>query len=148
MEKIRWKDEYSVGVEKIDRQHRHLFEIINRLIDRSGSSGDSKLVSETLTEMLNYAKEHFTTEEELMQEYGYPEIESHKEQHIYFFKTTAELSISALNNQSINAPNNQSVVLREIVEFLKLWLTLHILKCDMKYKEFFKAKIPAKAVFS
>jgi hemerythrin len=140
MEKIRWKDEYSVGVEKIDRQHRHLFEIINKLIDHSGSSGDSALVSETLTEMLNYAKEHFTTEEELMQEYGYPEIESHKEQHIYFFKTTAELSINALNKQSM--------VLREIVEFLKIWLTFHILKCDMKYKEFFKAKIPAKAVFS
>jgi hemerythrin len=135
MEKISWKEEYSVGVEKIDRQHRHLFEIINKLIDRSGSSSDSALVSETLTEMLNYAKEHFTTEEELMQEYGYPEIESHKEQHIYFFKTTAELSINALNNQSM--------VSREIVEFLKLWLTLHILKCDMKYKEFFKAKIPA-----
>ena len=140
MEKICWKKEYSVGVEKIDRQHRHLFEIINKLIDRSGSSGDSGLVSETLTEMLNYAKEHFTTEEELMQEYGYPEIESHKEQHIYFFKTTAELSINALNKQSM--------VSREIVEFLKLWLTLHILKCDMKYKEFFKAKIPAKAALS
>ena len=139
MEKVRWKDEYSVGIEKIDRQHRHLFEIINKLIDRSAASSDSKLVSETLTEMLNYAKEHFTTEEELMQEYGYPEIESHKEQHIYFFKATAELSINALNNQSM--------VSREIVEFLKLWLTLHILKCDMKYKEFFKAKIPAKAAF-
>jgi hemerythrin len=140
MGKIRWKDEYSVGVEKIDRQHRHLFEIINKLIDHSAASSDSKLVSETLTEMLDYAKEHFTTEEELMQEYGYPEIGPHKEQHIYFFKTTAELSISALNNQSM--------VASEIVEFLKLWLTLHILKCDMKYKEFFKAKIPAKAVFS
>jgi hemerythrin len=140
MEKICWKDEYSVGVEKIDRQHRHLFEIINKLIDRSASSSDFKIVSETLTEMLKYAKEHFTTEEELMQEYGYPEIEQHKEQHIYFFKTTAELSINALNKQSM--------VASEIVEFLKMWLTLHILKCDMKYKEFFKAKIPAKAVLS
>ena len=140
MEKICWKEEYSVGVEKIDRQHRHLFEIINKLIDRSGSSGDSGQVRETLTEMLNYAKEHFTDEEELMQEYGYPEIESHKEHHIYFFKTTAELSINALNNQSM--------VSREIVEFLKLWWTLHILKVDMKYKEFFKSKIPAKAACS
>ena len=140
MEKISWKDEYSVGVEKIDRQHRHLFEIINKLIDHSGTSKDPELVSETLTEMLNYAKEHFTTEEELMQEYGYPEIESHKEQHIYFFKTTAELSINALNKQSM--------VLREIVEFLKIWLTFHILKVDMKYKEFFKAKIHPVAEYS
>ena len=135
MEKVSWKDEYSVGIEKIDHQHRHLFEIINKLIDHSGTSKDPGLVSETLTEMLNYAKEHFKTEEELMQEYGYPEIELHKEQHIYFFKTTAELSVNALNKQSM--------VASEIVEFLKLWWTRHILKCDMKYKEFFKAKIPA-----
>ena len=139
MEKISWKEEYSVGVEKIDRQHRHLFEIINKLIDRSGSSSDSALVSETLTEMLNYAKEHFTTEEELMQEYGYPEIESHKEQHDYFIDTTAELAVSFMDNRNTTAG--------EIAEFLKLWLTLHILRCDMKYKEFFKAKIPAKAAF-
>ena len=135
MEKICWKDEYSVGVERFDHQHQHLFEITNKIIEHSGTSEDSGLVSETLTEMINYAREHFTAEEVLMQEYGYPEIEQHKEQHIYFFKTTAELSINALNNQSM--------VSREIVEFLKLWLTLHILKCDMKYKEFFKAKIPA-----
>jgi hemerythrin-like metal-binding protein len=140
MEKVCWKDEYSVGVEKIDRQHRHLFEIINKLIGHSGTSKDPGLVSETLTEMLNYAKEHFSTEEELMQKYGYPEIEQHREQHIYFFKTTAELSINALNKQSM--------VSDEIIEFLKMWLTLHILKCDMKYKEFFKAKIPAKASLS
>ena len=140
MKKVCWKDEYSVGVEKIDRQHRHLFEIINRLIDRFGSSVDSGPASETLTEMLNYAKEHFTTEEELMQEYGYPEIEPHKEQHIYFFKATAELSINALNKQSM--------VSSEIIEFLKLWVTLHILKVDMRYKEFFKANIPAKAALS
>jgi hemerythrin len=140
MEKLCWKDEYSVGVVKIDRQHQHLFEIINKLIDHSDASSDSKLVYETLTEMLNYAKEHFTTEEELMQKYGYPDIEQHKEQHIYFFKTTAELSINALNKQSM--------VSNEIIEFLKMWLTLHVLKCDMKYKDFFKAKIPAKAALS
>ena len=140
MEKFRWTDEYSVGVEKIDRQHRHLFEIINKLIERSAASADSKLVTETLTEMLKYAKEHFADEEEMMQEHGYPEIALHKKQHAYFIETTAELSINALNNQSM--------VASEIAEFLRLWWTTHILKCDMKYKEFFKAKMPAKAAFS
>jgi len=140
MEKLYWKDEYSVGVEKFDRQHRHLFEILNKLIVRSAESLDLKLASETLTEMLNYAKEHFRDEEELMREYGYPEIELHKEQHAYFIETTAELSVNALNKQSM--------VSHEIAEFLKLWWTTHILKVDMKYKDFFKAKIPAKAASS
>ncbi|MGB7581089.1 MAG: bacteriohemerythrin [Sedimentisphaerales bacterium] len=134
MEKFYWKDEYSLGVEKVDRQHQHLFELVNKLIERTAASPDLKLVSHALTEMLNYAKEHFADEEELMQEYGYPELESHKEQHAYFIETTAELSINALDNQSM--------VFSEIVEFLKIWLMLHILKCDMKYRDYFKAKMP------
>ena len=140
MEKICWKDEYSVGVEKLDHQHQHLFEITNKLIERSGASGDLELASETLAEMVNHAKEHFTDEEILMREYGYPDIESHKKQHDYFINTTAELSISFMNNEHTHAD--------EIAEFLKLWLIIHILKSDMKYKEFFKTKIPANAAYS
>lgn len=140
VEKICWKDEYSVGVEKFDHQHQHLFEITNKIIERSGASEVPELVSETLTEMINYAREHFTAEEVLMQEYGYPEIEPHKKQHDYFINTTAELAISFMDNRNTTAG--------EIVEFLILWLTTHILKSDMKYKEFFKAKIPPVAEYS
>jgi hemerythrin len=140
MEKISWKEEYSVGVEKFDHQHRHLFEITNKLIGRSGLPEDSELVSETLTEMINYAREHFADEEVLMREYGYPEIEPHKKQHDYFIDTTAELAVSFMDNRDTTAG--------EIAEFLILWLTTHILKSDMKYKEFFKAKISPVAEYS
>jgi hemerythrin len=135
MEKLSWKDEYSVGVENIDHQHQHLFEIVNKLIGRPDSSGDSGLVSDILTELANYAREHFTDEEKLMLEYGYPELESQKKQHDYFIDTTAELSISFVDNKQTATD--------EITEFLKLWLTTHILKSDMKYKKFFMEKIPA-----
>jgi hemerythrin len=136
MEKFHWKEEYSVGIEKIDRQHQHLFELVNNLIDRSGSTDDVDLTSQMLTEMVNYAKEHFTDEENLMKEYGYPETESHTNQHTYFIDTTAELVISFIENRK--------TTIDEIEEFLQLWLTTHILKSDMKYRDFFKARIPAK----
>ena len=130
MEEIIWKDEYSVGVDQFDRQHQHLFEIINKLTARPDTSKDSSLTSQTIKEMFDYAKEHFTAEEELMQQYDYPEIESHKKQHDYFIGTTDELS-------------NTKVRPEEIAEFLKVWWTIHILKVDMKYKEFFEANLPA-----
>lgn len=130
MEEIIWKDEYSVGVDQFDRQHQHLFEIINKLTARPDTSKDSSLTSQTIKEMFDYAKEHFTAEEELMQQYDYPEIESHKKQHDYFIGTTDELS-------------NTKVRPEEIAEFLKVWWTIHVLKVDMKYKEFFKANLPA-----
>jgi hemerythrin len=135
MEKFSWKEEYSVGVEKIDGQHKHLFDIVNKLVERVGSAADTELVSDTLTEMVNYAREHFADEEKLMKKYGYPEIEQQKTQHAYFISTTAELIISFMDDKHMTGD--------EIAEFLKIWLTNHLLKSDMKYKEYFRQKIPA-----
>ena len=130
METICWKDEYSIGIEKLDRQHQHLFEITNKLIE---ASDNSELISDILSEMTDYAKEHFTDEEELMQKYGYSEIESQKKQHIYFINTTTELITSAMDDKKTTAD--------ETAELLTLWLINHILKSDMKYRDFFKAKM-------
>jgi hemerythrin len=134
MEKFFWKEEYSMGVEKIDHQHQHMFELVNRLIEQPAASPRSKMTLDTLKEMLDYAKEHFRDEENLMQERGFPDLQSHKEQHAYFIKTTTELSLGALDNQAM--------VFSEIVEFLKIWLTFHVLRYDMKYRDYFKAKSP------
>jgi hemerythrin len=136
MEKVFWRDEYNVGVEQLDRQHRHMFEIIDKLNTCPSQSPNSELVSQTLKEMFDYAKEHFAAEEELMQKYAYPEIESQKKQHAYFLKTASELSSYPVKEkeESIN----------EIAEFLNVWWIIHILKWDMKYKGFFKAKLPAR----
>ena len=135
MNKVSWKDEYCVGVEKIDRQHQHLFELINSLIERPVSNDDNKLVSGMLKEMFNYAREHFSMEEAYMLKYDFPEYFPHKNQHEYFVKTAIELSTAFMNNKSVTAD--------EITEFLVIWLTNHILKTDMKFKPFFAAKIPA-----
>ena len=133
MGKLFWKDEYRVSVDTLDKQHKHIFEIINKLEGRTGSLGDMKLVYETLTEMVNYSKEHFGEEEKLMSKYDYPGLESQKKQHEYFINTTAELTISLKERAHKTAD--------EIAEFLGLWWSNHILKMDMKYKPFFQAKI-------
>jgi len=135
MKKIIWKDEYSVGIEKIDRQHQHLFEIINKIIDRSDSDAGTDIVSETIMEMVNYAREHFTDEESLMRQYDYPNLEAHKKEHNYFIDTTAEFAVDFMDNGNTSGD--------EIAEFLSIWLTNHILKTDMKYKELLLEKMPA-----
>jgi len=138
MEKVFWRDEYSVGVDQFDCQHRHLFEIVNKLIAvRLDASRDLNMTSQTLKEMFDYAKEHFADEEKLMQQYAYPEIESQKKQHAYFLKTTADLA-------AYHADKKEESI-DEIAEFLNIWWVIHILKWDMKYKEFFKTKLPARS---
>ena len=135
MEKIIWKDEFSVGVDQFDRQHQHLFEIINKLATQPNTGPDLHLATETLKEMFDYAQEHFTDEEELMRQYDYPEIENQLQQHAYFRKITAEFC---------SYPEDKKAeTLYEIAEFLNIWWVNHILRFDMKYKEFFKEKLSA-----
>jgi hemerythrin-like metal-binding protein len=134
MEKALWRNEYSVGVEKFDHQHRRLFEIINKLTARPNDINDLKLARQTLKEMFDYAKEHFADEEKLMEQYAYSEIDSQKKQHAYFLKTTSELAAYPAGKKE------ESV--EEIAEFLNVWWIIHILKWDMKYKDFFKDKLP------
>jgi hemerythrin len=131
MKKIPWKNEYSVGVEEIDRQHQHLFELINILIERPVLSDDTELVSQMLKEMFNYAREHFATEENFMLKYDFPEYLPHKSQHEYFVRTASELGAAFMKNKSITVD--------EIAEFLVIWLKNHILKTDMKFKPFYTA---------
>lgn len=133
MEKIQWKQEYSVGVEEMDNQHKRLFAIINKLIEQPRSSPDKSFIIEILREMVNYSRNHFADEEELMQKYGYSELEQQRRQHSYFVNTTAELALNILSEGQKTTD--------ETAEFLRSWLTIHILKWDMKYKEFFKTKI-------
>jgi hemerythrin len=135
MEPFIWSDEYSVGADLLDSQHKRLFGIINKLIDRPEPSVDVKLISQILSEMLDYAEVHFADEEELMRKYGFEGLEAQKKQHAYFVKTTAELSISVINDKHKAAD--------EVAEFLQLWLTTHILKWDMKYKELLLKRMPA-----
>jgi hemerythrin-like metal-binding protein len=131
MKKISWKDEYCVGVEKIDQQHQHLFELINMLIERPVLSDDTEMVSQMLKEMFNYAREHFATEEDFMLKYDFPGYLPHKNQHEYFVRTALELGTAFMKNKSVTAD--------EIAEFLVIWLKNHILKTDMKFKPFYAA---------
>jgi hemerythrin-like metal-binding protein len=130
VEDLSWKNEYSVGVEKLDQQHRQILVLMNGIISRPAA--DPTVASETLTALFKYAEEHFTYEEKLMHDYAYPETAEHEKEHKDFCKKVAQFSLSASKaDQSITT---------DILDFLAKWLVLHILRCDMKYKDFFVAR--------
>ncbi len=132
MEKIIWKNELSVGVSEMDKQHQKLIEMINGLIDEQKSLTSPETIAELLTEMTDYADEHFRAEEYLMSEYGYDKIDNQKTQHVAFAKNTMDFC-----SKSEIGSNILSVAL---LEYLSQWLVGHILQEDMQYKEFFKSK--------
>jgi hemerythrin-like metal-binding protein len=127
-----WKDSYSVGVKEMDTQHQKLVDIINRLYDAMSAGKGSTVVGPILIEMVEYTKFHFVAEEKLMTIHAYPGLLSQKGEHKRFVDKTLEYQ------EQLKA--GKMTMSLDIMNFLKDWLSNHILVTDMKYKEFFKGK--------
>ena len=80
---LQWKDEYSVGIEKVDNQHKELMEMIKSLLKICMVDSKTKLesFSKLAAKAIERFVEHFGTEEKLMVESGYPKYDEHKARH-------------------------------------------------------------------
>jgi hemerythrin len=122
-----WQPSYEIGVEVIDQQHQQLVDIINnlhKLLEHSNEQFSANAFDSLLQRLFDYTRYHFTTEEDLMAESGYPEdqLHKHKRQHQRFI---AELNASQLDIDSLTRSD------AEIIQaFLVNWLQNHILKVD------------------
>ena len=78
---ICWSTEYSVEVDSIDKQHQKLFAMLNGLHDAMKVGKGSQRVPLILGELVQYTREHFASEENLMLRAGYPDYDRHKAEH-------------------------------------------------------------------
>ena len=132
MERISWDTSFSVGVHSIDEQHKRLINMPNKMIDAPDATVESETISDTLTKMTEYTQEHFEAEEQLMEEYKYPDLPTHREVHRAFQEKAATLCIETMDGKT--------EVPADILDYLKKWWTQHILVTDMKYKDFFEER--------
>ena len=49
--------------------------MINRLVEAQAAATNSETVSDLLDKMTRYATDHLKSEEKMMAEYGYPQLE-------------------------------------------------------------------------
>lgn len=133
MDRIKWTEEFSVGVQRFDNQHARIIALINKLIEDSKASVNSELISDALSLMTEYSQNHFKDEEKSLEEYGYEDFDSHKEKHKRFLKKTMKF------NQATMVGVTEVPVL--VLEYLKDWWVVHILVEDMKYKPLLKDKV-------
>ncbi|WP_027632306.1 bacteriohemerythrin [Clostridium hydrogeniformans] len=131
-----WKEEYSVGVKAIDNQHKELFNLGNMIYNKIKSNNKDKMedVKLIIKRLHEYTIYHFEYEESLMEKYNYRDYFQHQNSHKDF--------IDALDNmEDLDMLINQDKALVDMLNFVLEWITKHILKEDMQYKEFFLNKI-------
>jgi hemerythrin len=78
-----WRDEFTLGLEPVDGQHRELLDAMNRLTPLL-HAGDARGVEGTLAFLDGYVRDHFGTEEALMGRHGYPFAAEHVREHENF----------------------------------------------------------------
>ncbi len=93
MERIVWSDDYKIGVDSIDKEHKLLFSTMDKLLKISENEDKSEWAcKEGIKYLRNHTVEHFEHEEEYMRSVDYPEYELHKRLHDNFrYKTLPAL---------------------------------------------------------
>ena len=103
-----WQDRYNLGVEVIDKEHKKLFSILNKLFDFGKQEEKSQWVcQEAIKYFQDHAIKHFADEEAYMFSIDYEGIEMHRRIHRNFRERTLpalerELELSAYSEESVN----------------------------------------------
>ncbi len=129
---INWEESLSVKVLEIDNQHKKLVGLINALHDAMKERKANEALGGIIEELVNYAINHFRTEEDYFDRLGYLKASAHKKEHKDFVNRVAAFKD--------DFARNKIMLSMEIMEFLKGWLINHIKKIDMAYSDFFVEK--------
>lgn len=77
-----WREEYNIGVDSIDKEHKQLFGIINKLLVMEKEGKDTEWIcNEGIKFFRGHAGEHFSNEEAYMSAIGYKGLEEHVRLH-------------------------------------------------------------------
>ena len=123
---IEWSDKLDVGIAEVNRQHQRLIYIANELFRLKQRGGDRHAVQRLVNSLINYTATHFSYEELLMERHNYPDLDAHKQKHQDLVNDVMRFKQRVDNNED---------VIDELLEFVKAWLTRHIMGSDMAYKE-------------
>ncbi|MDA8384001.1 MAG: hemerythrin family protein [Betaproteobacteria bacterium] len=79
---LKWEEaRHSLGIPLIDEQHRKIILGINTLHQAVAKALPHDAVRSLLANLIQLIDQHFSFEEALMQEYAFPETESHRLEH-------------------------------------------------------------------
>ena len=123
-----WKEEYKVGIDKIDEQHRQLFDKIEQLLEIA-KSGDKRSNQQKCMEIIDFLVDytvfHFNTEEALQRERKYVSYAQHVKIHTEF-KNTVQ-AYKELLGKDFTAKT-----LKSFIGTMLAWRVNHVCVCDRK----------------
>ncbi|MCU7495335.1 MAG: hemerythrin family protein [Ignavibacteria bacterium] len=129
---ITWNSRFSVGIDDIDKQHMKLIGYINELHDAMKIGKAKDIMAPILKNLVDYTIYHFSLEEKYLAQNFYPGYLSHKKEHTDFVDHVSGFQ------KSFN--EGSAFISIDVLNYLREWITHHILETDQKYSPFLKGK--------
>jgi hemerythrin len=120
-----WKDSYSVGVQQLDAQHRHVFEMINELAFAMRSGQGDAAIQPILARLTEHLRTHIESEEELMRRTSYPDLAAHHEEHSVYLLRVGEFKTN------LGKAGNEDTI--SLLYILRDMILDHMLQADLAY---------------
>jgi hemerythrin len=125
-----WTNSLETGDDRVDEQHRMLFDKIQALRAAIVAKADHDHVVALLDDVIAIAHLHFDDEEALMASYGYPDLAQQRELHQRFREDIARMTA--------DFRSGEGTLPLKIAVFLHEWLTRHMKIEDRKIVDFIR----------
>ena len=122
---LEWEEKYSVGVDKIDKEHAELFDAGNRIWNTMHSNDLEKLhkIEKEVQALEVYATKHFVYEEVYMKEHGINLSEIHIKEHRNFMEKIQGM----LSRECATVKEEECY---DLIIYIVKWINHHILVTD------------------
>ena len=128
---MEWKDEYLIGVEHIDEQHKSLFAKANELAEIVNRTPENKqAITEAMLFLKRYALRHFADEEKYQKSIGYADLVNHQALH-------RALVADLLRQEEILAQSDYSANdVKSLIAYLSAWMLDHVVNSDLLIRDY------------
>ena len=132
---LTWSNDYLIGDETIDAEHKELFRIINNFHDKwqeRKESEDREAIATVLNRLVRYAEEHFQHEELIMRGADFPLIAEHRSIHEGLFERIFQIHREYAEHDLR--------LEQHTLNFVRNWLISHIVTEDYRFRDHLAAK--------
>lgn len=124
---IHWEKGLELGNDLIDTQHRMLILLCRKLDIAIKTRAGEQLIRWVMMELKKFTEFHFTSEENLMHEIGYPGVDEHALIH-------ADLLVQL--DMMLAKISHHKEFPEDLLFFLNKWVAQHVVNEDLKIAEF------------
>ncbi len=133
---LQWDSKYEIGHQRIDSEHKIFLGLIAETSSEIETACNVERIRRLQNELTKYAAFHFVSEENIMEETGYPDFAEHRKMHLQLLSTLDDCS---------HRLHSGVLDYQAYVAFLFEWFAMHTSNEDKKIARFLanRATVPA-----